>query len=61
VRGKLTLGYDREKLSAKAKRAGEPIRRWTSIDDSFFTLDVGRKLKPGERAFLHDPKVDKGP
>ncbi len=59
--GKCKLGYDREKLSASEKRRGEPTRRWTSIDDSFFRLIVGRDLTRGERAFLHDPKVDNGP
>lgn len=58
---KYKLGYDREKLSAKAKRRTEPTRLWLSIDDDFVKLVVGRYLTRGERAFLHDPKIDKIP
>jgi hypothetical protein len=58
--GQCKLGYDREKLSATAKRRGEPVRRWLPIEDNSVRTIVGRNLTRGERAFLHDPKVDTG-
>jgi hypothetical protein len=52
--------YDRQKVSARDKRSSIPVMRWKSIDETFCTPAIGRSLKRGERAFLHDPKVDAG-